>query len=513
MMDGPFPRDTDFDANRPTDVTELTRLSCLDPIAYDREREPAARKLGIRQSTLDAEVQRLRAIGERDAHPEASPPEFADENLALRFSAEHAERLRHVATWGRWLIWDGATWRFDDTLRAFDLARAICRQASAECNDPTVSPSIASAKTVAAIERLAKADRRHATTTDVWDADPWLLNTPGGVVDLRTGRLRQHRAADLITKITAVSPGGPCPLWLAFLERITGRDAELRNYLQRVIGYSLTGSTREHALFFAYGTGANGKGTFLNTVAAVLNDYATVATMETFQASGSDRHPTELAMLRGARLVTAQETEEGRAWAEAKIKALTGGDPITARFMRQDFFTFQPAFKLFIAGNHKPALRNVDEAIRRRFNLIPFAVQIPAAERDGDLPGKLKVEWPGILQWAIEGCLAWQRDGLAAPPAVTAATAEYFETEDGMKAWMDECCDTGNEYADGSTVLYQSFKAWSERAGERPMSQKRFTQVVQARGYGIEHTRSGNRVFGVRLRPSADRSEAREWGE
>ena len=213
-----------------------------------------------------------------------------------------------------------------------------------------------------------------------------------------------------------------------------------RGFLARVAGYGLSGSTREHALFFLYGTGANGKGTFLNTLTAILGDYARVAGMETFTESHSDRHPTELAMLRGARIVTAQETEEGRRWAESRIKALTGGDPITARFMRQDFFTYTPQFKLLIAGNHKPGLRNIDEAIRRRFHLLPFTIRIPPECRDAKLFERLKAEWPAILAWAIRGCLAWQADGLRPPAAVIDATAEYFDDEDGFGRWLAECC-------------------------------------------------------------------------
>jgi putative DNA primase/helicase len=235
------------------------------------------------------------------------------------------------------------------------------------------------------------------SSSDQWDFDPWLLNTPAGVVDLRTGMIGPHNPNHYMTKITAVAPAGDCPLWHKILARITGGNTELQDFLMRVMGYCLTGITREHALFFGYGTGANGKGTFLNTMTAILAGYAAVAPMETFTATPTDRHPTDLAMLRGARLVTAQETEEGRRWAESRIKAMTGGDPISARFMRQDFFTFLPLFKLFIAGNHKPGLRGVDEAMRRRLNLIPFTVTISVADRDVQLADKLKPEMPGIL--------------------------------------------------------------------------------------------------------------------
>ena len=293
-----------------------------------------------------------------------------------------------------------------------------------------MSSAIASAKTVAAVERLAKADRRIAATVDQWDADPWLLNTPGGVVDLRDGGYRLHNPADYITKIsgTAPDPSRPIPHWLAFLERVTAADAELIAFLQRIAGYCLTGSTSEHALFFLYGTGSNGKSTFLNAITGVIGGYCRTAPIETFTASPSDRHPTDLAGLRGARLVTAVETEEGRRWAESKIKALTGGDKIAARFMRQDFFEYTPQFKLLIAGNHKPGLRSVDEAIRRRLHLIPFTITIPAEERDLGLPDKLKAEAPGILNWMIDGCLQWQQIGLAPPKVVTDATAAYLRS-------------------------------------------------------------------------------------
>ena len=178
-----------------------------------------------------------------------------------------------------------------------------------------------------------------------------------------------------------MAPGGDCPFWQAFLNRVTEGSTEVQDYLQRLLGYVLTGSTQEHVLAFLHGTGANGKSVVLNTVSGILADFATSAPMETFNATQWDRHPTELAGLRGARLVTAVETDEGRRWAEAKLKALTGGDPIKVRFMRQDFFEFRPKFKLLVAGNHKPALRSVDEAIRRRLHLIPFTVTIPSAER------------------------------------------------------------------------------------------------------------------------------------
>lgn len=311
---------------------------------------------------------------------EECAPAYSDDALAIAFAEQYQAELRYVAAWGKWFCYNGTCWRPDETLAVWDRARRVCRDyANGSNGNEKATKAIASAATVAAVERLARADRRLAATTDQWDRDPWLLNTPAGPINLKTGVMYGHYPQYHLTRITAVSPGGECPLWRTFLKQITGGDIELPEYLARVFGYCLTGSTKEHALFFGYGKGANGKSVLLNTVANILGDYAKTAPIETFTASSVERHPTDLAGLRGARLVTAVETEEGRQWAEAKIKALTGGDKIAARFMRQDFFEYTPQFKLVIAGNHKPGLRSVDEAIRRRFNLIPFDITIPAA--------------------------------------------------------------------------------------------------------------------------------------
>jgi len=432
---------------------------------------------------------------------------ISDDELATRFTARHGPGWRYVAAWGWWFQWTGAVWRREETLRVFDLAREVCRVAARETAKPADRPKLASSQRVAAVERLARADRQHAATVDQWDADRWLLNTPSGIVDLRTGRMGRHRPDAHMTKITAVAPERvPTPHWSRFLDRVTGGDRALQDFLARVVGYGLTGETREHALFFFYGTGGNGKGVFLNTVAGVLGDYATVAPMETFTASHTDRHPTDLAMLRGARLVTAQETEEGRRWAESKVKALTGGDPITARFMRQDFFTFTPQFKLLIAGNHKPGLRNVDEAVRRRFHLIPFTISIPAEEQDPELPEKLRAESSGILAWAIDGCRVWRDEGLAPPPAVADATAEYLEAEDTFKAWMDEELVEHSGCFESSAALFASWRAWAEKAGERPGSQKRFAELMAARGAerGKDAKQMKRGFWGFRLKDAGD---------
>jgi P4 family phage/plasmid primase-like protien len=438
-------------------------------------------------------------------------PEYSDDALALEFSSRHANELRYCLQWGAWLLWDGARWKFENTLKAFDMARSVAREFANACHNPADRPKIASAGKVAAIERLARSDRRHATETDLWDTDPWLLNTPRGIVVLRTGKILPHDPDRYITKITAVAPGGQCPLWRRFLEEITAKNDELQQFLQRTAGYCLTASTREHALFFAYGTGGNGKGVFLNTLAAILADYAAVAPMETFIAVHGERHPTDLAGLRGARLVTSQETEEGRRWAESKIKALTGGDPITARFMRQDFFTYTPAFKLVIAGNHKPGLRGVDEAIRRRFHLLPFLVTI--TNPDPDLPEKLKAEWPGILQWMIQGCLMWQRDGLSPPPIVREATESYLAEEDGIARWIEECCNVGKQHWCASKLLWPSWQRWATAANEVVGSRKRFSSALESHGYLLERTMATRGYRGLDLIPTEPNSGEGEYAD
>ena len=436
---------------------------------------------------------------------ESRPPEFSDECLALRFADRHANEVRYVDLWSKWLIWDGQRWSVDETRKAFDLSREICRAASAECNDKSAK-LLASAKTVAATLSLARADRRHAATVDQWDADPWLLNTPGGIIDLRTGERRTATPDDHMTKMTTVAPRGTCPRFLAFLGEVTGGDQTLQAFLQRMFGYALTGTTQEHALFFLYGTGANGKSVLINTVAGILGDYHRTAPIETFTASAVDRHPTELACLQGRRLVSSIETEEGRRWAESRIKALTGGDKIAARFMRGDFFEYTPAFKLVIAGNHKPGLRTVDEAIRRRFHLVPFVITIPEEKRDPKLTEKLRDEGSGILKWMIQGALTWQEQGLRPPEVVTAATRAYLEAEDAISAWLEECCDRSDPSAwETSSALFSSWRSWAEKAGEHPGTMKRFGQNLEVRGLCHERRRHGRGFLGIKLVPREPR--------
>jgi putative DNA primase/helicase len=432
------------------------------------------------------------------------PPRNTEDAWAYQFAERHVDHLRYVATWGRWQIFDGVCWRDDNTLETKEHVRHLCREIAKVSGKK--APKLANAKTVSAVETLARGDRRLAATAEQWDTDLWSLNTPAGVVDLRTGVMRKHRPADYMTRVSGVAPDAGCSIstWTKFLDRTTGGDLDLAAFLQRIAGYSLTGDTSEHALFFLYGSGGNGKSCFVNALTGCIRSYHKTSPIETFTATGGDRHPTDLAGLRGARLVTAVETEEGRRWAESKIKSLTGGDTIAARFMRQDFFEFTPVFKLLVAGNHRPGLRSVDEAIRRRFHLIPFIVTIPESERDEQLGEKLKAEWPGILHWMIEGCLAWQAQGLCPPGAVRSATSAYLEAEDALAAWIEDAGESDPDAWEPTQALYRSWKGWAEGAGEHPGTLRKFSQRLEDRGeaFGIRKERNapGHRGFaGLRV--------------
>jgi putative DNA primase/helicase len=308
-------------------------------------------------------------------------------------------------------------------------------------------------------------------------------------IDLLTGTSYVPRREDYITQISVcrMAPAGtPHPVWDAFLLRVTANDIDLVKFLQRFVGYCMTGHTIEHVFLFIYGTGRNGKGTFINTIMKIFGDYAAVASIATFLASKGDRHPTEIAKLRGKRLVVAQETPAGRVWDEAKIKALTGGDRMSAHFMRQDDFEFDPVFKLIISGNHKPRLNCVDVAMRARLLMVPFTVEIPAAERDLNLMDRLRAEWPAILRWAMDGCSEWRRIGLAPPASVTKATEEYFTNEDTFTQWLEDKCrvEHNNTYLHEPVGdLYTSWQSYCKENGDEPGSKKSFSEEMRSHSF------------------------------
>jgi putative DNA primase/helicase len=376
-------------------------------------------------------------LGLGTSREEARVFDSTEDGLALAFVNAHLHDLRYTAAWHRWHHWDGIRWIEDVTVKVFDLARKICRKAADD--DPKTEKTLKAAHTVASVVTFASSDQRIAAVPDGWDSDMWLLNTASGLVDLRTGELKTHDPTARITKMTAVGPAGDCPTWKKHINLVTARNSELADYLQRFAGYALTGRTNEEALAFFYGTGQNGKDTFITTLQLILGNYARSAPTSAFTESKTEQHPTDLAGMQGARLVVASETGSGSRWNEERIKLLTGGGVVTARFMRGDFFDYVPQFKLWVMGNHKPSLRHVDVAIRRRFHLVPFTVQIKSPDKD--FKDKLRPEWPGILTWAIEGCLAWQRQGLNPPAAVIDATEEYFTDYDTLGRWLAERCE------------------------------------------------------------------------
>jgi putative DNA primase/helicase len=326
-----------------------------------------------------------------------------------------------------------------------------------------------------------------------------LLNTPAGVVDLATGEVLPHDPSLLLTQITSASPGTACPLWQDFLATITAGDPDLQAYLQRLAGYCLTGLTSEQAFVFLHGTGANGKSVFLGTIERVLGSYAATATLDTFMASRSDKHLSELAGLKAARLVIVPETDAGRAWSEARIKMVTGGESIRANFMRCDHFEFRPQFKLVVMGNHRPAITSVGEAMRRRLHMVPFAVTIPEEERDGSLQDKLLEERDGILGWMIAGCAAWRRDGLMPPACVVEAAEDYFASEDLVGQWMAENCVLNSSLRTPSSQLYASWKSWAEAHGHDPGTAKSLGSALRSRALKDGKVGRGRGWYGIGL--------------
>ncbi len=489
----------------------------IDPVIPD-EVTPSSEESPKKKS-------RPRLIGGTEAAPanpdphdprDSLPPRFTEDNAAELFTGRYADTLRYVAAWGKWMEWDGTRWKEDKILRVFDLVRKICREIQDEAlRDPILTAAqkirvvgaYGAGKTIASVEKILRSDPLHASRAEDWDKDPWMLNTPGGVVDLNTGLLRPCVQDDYMTKSTSVSPAkdASCPSWHAFLDSSLGENAiELKLFLQRMCGYALTGSIKEHALFFIYGTGGNGKGTFLGVIQGIMADYAQVAGMDVFIEQHGSRHPTEIASLMGSRLVTAQETQEGKRWAEARIKAMTGGDLIRARYMRMDEFTFAPQFKLVIAGNHKPGLRNVDEAIKRRMNLIPFTVTIAPKDRDKELPNKLTAEAPQILKWMIEGCQDWLKYGLQQPDCVKVATDQYLEDQDVLHEWIESECSVNPNKKGSSTLLYENYKAFSERANEYVMPSKAWAEKLESRGFPKRKSHGVKVVEGLDLKPKRD---------
>jgi putative DNA primase/helicase len=453
-------------------------------------------------SSTIAQVTTLKAP---DDTLDLTPPEaegdptvaYSQDEIAKAFTLVNSHRFRYVAKWERWYFYTGTNWQQEDTYLIWDLIRKACRKFAAHAVGLTEPQQrkIVDASTIVGIKKLVRAAREHAAVIHQWDSDPWLLNTPEGFIDLRTGSFHAHRSDLYMTKMARVTPKEiPTPLWDKFLNRVQP-DKNVQDYLNRRTGYGLTGSIREHALFFDYGTGRNGKGVFQQVQLEIMGSYATTAPMELIAESKYDRHPTEIARLHQARAVGLSETDKGRRWDEAKIKMMTGGDVLQGRFMRQDFFEFMPEFKLYILGNHMPALRNVDEAISSRLQVVGWLVFLPVEERDKQLIEKLRPEYPGIFHRWIQGCLDWQKDGLNPPQSVDKTTKDYLHSEDALGRWIEE--NTKKEQNGFSTneQLFTAWCQWCESQREYAGKMTSFTQNLEKRGFerGTQHNKRGFR--------------------
>jgi putative DNA primase/helicase len=448
--------------------------------------------------------------GLRDTGPGAY--NLTDLGNSERFSDQHGEDARYVYPWRSWLTWTGARWEADEggatSRMAKETVRAIYGEA-AEAEDAerrkAISGHAKRSESRARIEAMvALAQSEMPIRPDGLDTDPWLLNTAGGTVDLRTGELRGHYRDDLITKLAPVEydPDAEAPAWEEFLERILPDEA-VREFVRRLAGYSLTGSTREHVLPILYGSGANGKSTFVNTLMAAMGDYAGQTAPDLLLAKQGS-HPTELADLFGTRMAASIEVNDGRRFNESLVKQLTGGDTVKARRLYENFWQFEPTHKVWLATNHRPDVRGTDQAIWRRIKLIPFTVAIPPEEQDAELPEKLRDELPGVLAWAVRGCLEWQRDGLGEPDEVRRATNEYRAHMDVLAGFIEERCVIGQRAWAKFKTLYEEYTEWAEESGERPESKRRFGDSLSERG-----CRSANGTDNVAIRRGIGLREGR----
>jgi putative DNA primase/helicase len=451
---------------------------------------------------------------------------MTDLGNAERMLRVHGQDLRYCHASGSWFTWDGRRWRKTSREAIRGWAIAVVRSIYREAADPSLSDSDRRAlgnwavrskfeQRINALVSLATALPELAIEPDDFDTDPFLLNAMNGTVDLRTGELRPHDRDDLITKLVPAQfdPDATCPRWEAFLERVQP-DIEMRRFLRRAVGYSATGSTRERVMFMPFGTGANGKSTFLDTLAEVLGDYAQQVPSQTLLARRSQGVNNDIARLAGVRFATAVETDEGKRFAEAEIKQLTGDRRVTARYLHKEFFEFRPQMKLWLATNHKPLVRGADKGIWDRLKLIDFPVRIPEQEWDRTLDETLREEQSGILAWVIRGCLEWQEQGLGIPESVRAATEAYRNDMDVVGTFLDETCNVDpdrlalsdvldSDFMELGPALYRAYFGWCRDTGEYPVSRKAFGQRLEERGFQSKR-RTGNQKywFGLRLRPT-----------
>jgi len=411
----------------------------------------------------------------------------------------------------KWRHWDGVRWVLDQRGEVFRIAEAAVRE---QLTKAAMLPDVAKVKQLTAHAKsslnrrkfeaiLAMAEaKRPANRTD-FDRDDDALGVANGIVDLRSGTFRAARRADMLSRVAGARfiADAEAPQWLSFLDRIFAGNSALISFVQCAIGYSCTGRTNEQCFFPCFGVGANGKSTFFYVIGKLLADYGYAAPFETFLARPGDRATNDLAAMDGSRFVTASEPEEGRHLASGLMKQLTGEDPVTARFMRQEFFTYTPRFKIWLATNHKPPVNDASHGMWRRVRLIPFGVTIPEHERDERLRERLvNEEAAGILNWAITGAIEWYKHGLRPPEAVMSATDAYEREMDRVGVFLDECCELGDGFSETFARLYSRYSEWSRAADDEPLKNRAFGTRLDQRGLTTRHTRDARFRDGIRLR-------------
>ncbi len=418
--------------------------------------------------------------------PDADDPHLTDLGNAKKLVARHGHDLRYCGARSAWFAWDGRRWKLDDS---GEIVRRAKETVLSWYGDAAELPSnkerrallkhamtCESVSKIKAMIDLARSEDGIPVDMSELDRDPWLLNVQNGTLNLRTGYLRPHTQCDLITRLAPVDyvPDATCPTFFAFLESVMEGKHDLIEFLQRAIGYSLTGLTSERCMFICWGGGKNGKSTLLDTLLDIFADFASRTNTDALMATRSERIPNDVAALKGMRFVYASEGEEGRRLAEARIKDVTGGDTISARFMRGEWFDFRPEFKLWFGTNHRPAVKGTDDAIWDRIRLIPFKRRYEPSEQDKGLKDKLLAEREGILAWAVDGCLAWQVDGLQEPEDVMRATKEYRSAEDVIGRFLGERCEFHETANVTKKALYSAYKSWCEDQSEEYITQKAF---------------------------------------
>jgi putative DNA primase/helicase len=422
--------------------------------------------------------------------PPAAPPPgdegpvptwASDDELALQLAGRLVPDWLYVKAEEKWLRWDSQRWLKDEIGAVTERVRGICRGTSAKIDSGSLARQVSKGSTISAVERLARSDNRIARTPADFDSDPLLLNTPGGIVDLATGELHPHDRRRLMTQMAGAAPEGDCPHWLRFLHEITGNDHDYQNYLQRLIGYSLTGLTDEEIFVFLHGPSNTGKSKFVEALRALHGTYAGNASMSTFVATQAERHTQDIAKFVGKRLVTAAETDEGRRWDQQRMTQLTGRDLVDAHFMHKNDFSYYPQCLLLFHGNHRPRLSSIASAMRRRMHLLPFK-HLPSVV-DKYLIDKLKAELGGIMRWAVLGAVLWRVHGLKPPPIVTEATNEYFIHEDILQAWIDERCFVDKSFRTLTRELHADYQAQTKAAGEYVLPQNRFVDALEGLGF------------------------------